>query len=42
MKSDITAYPEFLATVLGDELVYLFGAGISFALTENRSCSWWQ
>lgn len=42
MKSDIAAYPEFLAAVKEDELVYLFGAGISSALTDNHSCSWWQ
>ena len=42
MKSDITAYPEFLAAIQEDELVYLFGAGISSALTGNHACSWWQ
>lgn len=35
MKSDITAYPGFLAAIQKGELVYLFGAGISSALTDN-------
>lgn len=42
MKSGITAYPEFLAAIQEDELVYLFGARISPALTDNHFCSWWQ
>ena len=42
MKSDIAAYPDFYTTVKEDELVYLFGAGISSALTNNCSCGWWQ
>lgn len=42
MKSEIDKYPEFLAAIQNNELVYLFGAGISSALTDNQSCGWWQ
>lgn len=40
MKSNISDYPEFLNAIQHNELVYLFGAGISSALTDNRSLSW--
>lgn len=42
MKSNICDYIEFLNVIQNDELVYLFGAGISSALTDNKSCGWWQ
>lgn len=42
MKNNITAYPEFYKAIQNNELVYLFGAGISSSLTDNHSCSWWQ
>lgn len=42
MKNNIKLYPEFHQAIRTDALVYLFGAGMSSALTDNRSCSWWQ
>lgn len=42
MKSNLCDYPFFLEAIQNNELVYLFGAGISSALTDNRSCSWWK
>lgn len=42
MKSKISDYPEFLGAIQNNELVYLFGAGISSSLSDNQSCSWWQ
>lgn len=42
MKSNIMSYPEFYEAIQNNELVYLFGAGISSSLTDNHSCSWWQ
>lgn len=42
MKNNISLYPEFHKAIQANALVYLFGAGISSALTDNRSCSWWQ
>lgn len=41
MKTLISLYPEFQHTIQTCELVYLFGTGISAALT-GRSYSWWQ
>lgn len=42
MKSNIEDFPEFMHAVQNDGLVYLFGAGISSALTDNKACGWWQ
>lgn len=42
MKTTIKSHPQFHQTIQTAPLVYLFGAGISSALTDNRSCSWWQ
>ena len=42
MKTKISDNPEFLSAIQNKELVYLFGAGISSALSDNKSCSWWQ
>ena len=37
MKSNLYDYPDFLEAIQNNELVYLFGAGISSALTDNKS-----
>lgn len=42
VKSKISDYPEFLGAIQNNELVYLFGSGISSSLSDNQSCSWWQ
>lgn len=42
MKTNLYDYPVFLETIQNNDLVYLFGAGISSALTDNKSCSWWK
>lgn len=42
MKSTIANYPEFLSAIQNNEIVYLFGAGISSSLSNNHACSWWQ
>lgn len=42
MKTTIKSHPQFHQAIQTAPLVYLFGAGISSALTDNRSCSWWQ
>ena len=42
MKSNLYDYPDFLEAIQNNELVYLFGAGISSALTDNKSCNWWK
>ena len=42
MKNNIILFPQFHKAIRNNELVYLFGAGISSALTDDRSCSWWQ
>lgn len=42
MKSNLYDYPVFEEAIRNNALVYLFGAGISSALTDNVSCSWWK
>lgn len=44
MKNNIDADldVEFYNAIQNNELVYLFGAGISSSLTDNHSCSWWR
>lgn len=42
MKSNISNFPKFLEDIECNEIVYFFGAGISAALTNNKSCSWWK
>lgn len=42
MKNTIANYPDFLSAIRNNEIVYLFGAGISSSLSNNHSCSWWQ
>lgn len=39
MKYDLSKYPDFWEAVTRDELVYLFGSGISGALSNAR-CGW--
>ncbi len=41
MKTEIGKYPEFQKAICNDELVYLFGTGISGALTD-QSFGWWK
>ena len=41
MKSEISAFPEFEQAIKTDKLVYLFGTGISSALT-GQPYSWWK
>lgn len=41
MKSNIHDFPQFQASIQSDELVYLFGTGISASLT-GKSDSWWK
>ncbi len=40
MRRNLAENTDFLNAVQKEELVYLFGAGISSALTDNRSCGW--
>lgn len=42
MKNRIADFPDFLNAVRNDKLVYLFGTGISSALSDNKSCGWWK
>ena len=42
MKSNLYDYPVFMKDIQNNNLVYLFGSGISSALTDNKSCSWWK
>ena len=41
MKTDINNYPDFYCAVQSEPLVYLFGTGISAALTGQKY-SWWE
>lgn len=41
MKRDLTSNMEFVDAIKNNELVYIFGTGISSALTGKRY-SWWQ
>lgn len=40
MKRNPAENTDFLKAIQKEELVYLFGAGISLALTDNKSCGW--
>lgn len=42
MNNRLSVYPELKKSIQNNEIVYLFGAGISSALTDNKSCSWWK
>lgn len=42
MKTNIELFPEFKKAIQENELVYLFGAGISSALTNGQSVGWKQ
>lgn len=42
MKRKLEDYQDFCTTIKNNELVYLFGAGISSSLTDNHACSWWR
>ena len=42
MKTNIELFPEFKKAIQENELVYLFGAGISSALTSGQSVGWKQ
>lgn len=42
MNNRLSVYPEFKKSIQNNEVVYIFGAGISSALTDNKSCSWWK
>ncbi len=41
MKTELNQYPEFQKAICNNELVYLFGTGISSALT-NQKFGWWK
>lgn len=41
MKSNIQDFPQFKTAIQNNELVYLFGTGISASLT-GKSYSWWK
>lgn len=41
MKTELSQYPEFHKAICNNELVYLFGTGISSALTNQRF-GWWK
>lgn len=42
MKGNLYDYADFVKALQNKKLVYLLGAGISSALTENKSCGWWK
>ena len=42
MKRKLEDYQDFCMAIKNNELVYLFGAGISSSLTDNHACSWWR
>jgi len=41
MKSDIHLYPDFIKALKENDIVYLFGAGFSTALS-GRKYTWWD
>lgn len=41
MKSDIQLYPDLIKALEKNEIVYLFGAGFSTALS-GRKYTWWD
>lgn len=41
MKSDIQLYPDFIKALKENDIVYLFGAGFSTALS-GRKYTWWD
>ncbi len=41
MKTNLSSYPDFQNAIQNNELVYLFGTGISSSLTGQKY-SWWK
>ncbi len=42
MRNDIADYPDFLNAIRNNRLVFLFGTGISSALSCGKSYNWWK